>query len=166
MLTIAMVTNEDEMEETRALFGEYAASLGVDLSFQNFEEELANLPGDYSPPNGCLLLARYKGQAAGCIALRQLEVGICEMKRLYVRAQFRGMKIGRALAEAIIGEARQRGYARIRLDTLPSMKSARGLYRALGFKEVSPYCYNPIEGTSFMELVFSADGSIPLHADW
>ncbi|MHC4639956.1 MAG: GNAT family N-acetyltransferase [Planctomycetota bacterium] len=152
MLKITKVQREEELKEIRNLFTEYADSLGFDLCFQNFEQELANLPGDYAPPAGCLLLAKYKDQTAGCIGLRRLSDEVCEMKRLYVKPEFRGMKIGRRLAEAIIEKARNIGYARMRLDTVPSMEAARALYLSLGFEEISPYRHNPIEGTVFMEL--------------
>lgn len=152
MLKITKVQREEELKEIRKLFTEYADSLGFDLCFQNFEQELANLPGDYAPPAGCLLLAKYKDQTAGCIGLRRLSDEVCEIKRLYVKPEFRAMKIGRQLAEAIIEKARHIGYARMRLDTVPSMEAARVLYVSLGFKEISPYRHNPIEGTTFMEL--------------
>jgi ribosomal protein S18 acetylase RimI-like enzyme len=152
MLKIFAVETNKDLEIVKRLFIEYADSLGFDLSFQNFDEELANLPGDYAPPTGCLLLAKYKDQPAGCVALRKLSDGVCEGKRLYVRPQFRGLKIGRKLVEAIIAEARRTGYSSIRGDTVPSMQIAQALYASLGFKEIEPYCDNPIEGAKFIEL--------------
>ena len=142
-----------QISQARELFLEYAQSLGFSLCFQNFDKELADLPGDYAPPAGRLLLAELDGQLAGCIALHKLEPGICEMKRLYLRPQFRGKGLGRALADRIIAEARQLGYKFMRLDTVePVMKDAVGMYRKLGFKEIAPYCSNPMPGTLYMEL--------------
>jgi putative acetyltransferase len=155
MLQIVAVATGDLLNEARILFEEYAASLGIDLDFQNFSDELRRLPGEYVPPAGRLLLAQWHGETAGCIALRQLGDGICEMKRLYVRPRFQGLGIGRSLAEAVINEARTIGYARMRLDTLPSMTRARAMYAALGFRDIAPYRYNPIEGTAFMELLLT-----------
>jgi len=126
--------------------------LGFDLDFQNFDNELAGLPGEYSSPRGCILLAEYENRPAGCVALRPLSDEICEMKRLYVRPKFRGLGIGRALAKAIIEQARKIGYTLMRLDTVPTMKVARALYQSLDFKQISQYRYNPIEGAEFMEL--------------
>jgi ribosomal protein S18 acetylase RimI-like enzyme len=152
MLHYVHVTTQEDVGQARELFTEYQASLGIDLCFQDFDRELAELPGEYASPTGCLLLAYWESQLAGCVALRKIDEVTCEMKRLYVRPAFRGKSIGRKLAQAIIQEARTIGYARMRLDTLPTMKDAIALYRSLGFQVMKPYRYNPIEGTLFMEL--------------
>ncbi len=152
-LRIHDVQSADEIALIRDLFTEYAASLEVDLCFQGFAQELAELPGAYAPPTGSLLIAEYDGQIAGCVALRKIDDGIAEMKRLYLRPAFRGKGIGRRLAERIIQEAQALGYSRLRLDTLPSMQEAIVLYRSLGFQEIAPYRHNPIEGALYLELV-------------
>jgi putative acetyltransferase len=141
----------DDLPEIRALFGEYADSLGVDLSFQDFGHELATLPGDYAPPRGVLIIAEHQGAVAGCVALRPIDAEVCEMKRLFVRPACRGARLGRALAEAILSEARRIGYSRIRLDTLPSMVEAIVLYQRLGFADIPAYRHNPIPGARFLE---------------
>jgi putative acetyltransferase len=142
-----------QIAQARELFLEYAQSLGFSLCFQNFDQELADLPGGYAPPEGRLLLAEFEGQVAGCVALHKLEPGVCEMKRLYMRPQFRGKGLGRVLADQVIAEARQIGYQRMRLDTVePVMKDAVAMYRKLGFKEIAPYCPNPMSGVIYMEL--------------
>ncbi|HEV8580812.1 MAG TPA: GNAT family N-acetyltransferase [Thermoanaerobaculia bacterium] len=152
MLKIVQAESVEDLREARTLFEEYAASLSFDLGFQDFAAELAGLPGDYAPPRGRLLLAVHDGRTAGCVALRELEKDVCEMKRLYVRPGFRGLQVGRALVEAVIAEGRAIGYARMRLDTVPAMERARALYRAFGFEEIPAYRYNPVPGTAFMEL--------------
>lgn len=143
----------EDIEQARELFREYEAWLEVDLCFQSFEKELAELPGKYAPPDGRLLLAMNNGQLAGCAALRKIDVGICEIKRLFLRSQFRGQGLGRQLAKAIIREAKQIGYERMRLDTLPpKMNDAIALYRSVGFEEIGSYYDNPVPGAKFMEL--------------
>lgn len=155
-LTILQAESAAQIAQARDLFLEYAQSLGFSLCFQNFDKELAGLPGDYAPPAGRLLLAMHDDKLAGCVALHKLEAGICEMKRLYLRSQFRGKGLGRILAERIISDARQIGYQRMRLDTVePVMKDAVAMYRRLGFKEIAPYCANPIAGALYMELRLS-----------
>jgi ribosomal protein S18 acetylase RimI-like enzyme len=141
-----------DIETARALFVEYQNALGISLCFQNFDGELAGLPGAYAEPEGRLLLAFAGDEPAGCVALRKLEDGICEMKRLWVRPAFRGTRLGRRLVEALLTEARAAGYRAVRLDTLPSMREAQALYVTLGFVDIPPYNDHPIEGTRFMEL--------------
>jgi putative acetyltransferase len=154
MATIRQVEGEEDVKQARGLFREYEAWLGLDLCFQNFEKELAELPGAYAPPTGRLLLAYEDDQLAGCVALRKLSDRVCEMKRLFLRPQFHGKGRGRQLAERIINEARDAGYERMRLDTLPEqMGKAIALYRSLGFREIEPYNSNPVPGAMFMELV-------------
>jgi ribosomal protein S18 acetylase RimI-like enzyme len=151
MLQIRPANGPADVEIARHLFQEYAASLDVDLCFQNFAQELARLPGDYVPPAGRLLLAVDDSDMAGCVALRPLSGGIAEMKRLYVRPAFRGRRVGRLLVEAILAEAAQAGYSRVRLDTLPSMGAAIALYRSLGFYDIPPYPGHQVPGTLFLE---------------
>jgi len=153
LMEILRAQSPDDIEHARRLFREYEAWLEIDLCFQNFEKELAELPGAYGPPNGCLFLASKDTRIAGCVALRKIGEGTCEIKRLFVRPEFRGQGLGRQLAEAIIREAKQLGYQRMRLDTLPpKMNDAIALYRSLGFKEIEPYYKNPVPGAKFMEL--------------
>ncbi|HRD74800.1 MAG TPA: GNAT family N-acetyltransferase [Hyphomicrobiaceae bacterium] len=140
-----------DVDAARALFREYAASLDVDLGYQGFEAELAGLPGKYAPPKGALFIARSTGQAIGCVALRALDnPGICEMKRLYITPAGRGTGLGRALAEAILAEARTLGYREMWLDALPSFKAAIALYKSAGFEEMAPYYATPVAGTVFL----------------
>ncbi|HXZ78575.1 MAG TPA: GNAT family N-acetyltransferase [Terriglobales bacterium] len=153
MLRIFQTESASHIAEARELFLEYANSLGFSLCFQSFEQELAELPGKYAPPQGRLLLAQLDDRTAGCVGMRPLEPGLCEMKRLYVRRDFRGNGIGRALAEVLIAQAQAIGYGRMRLDTVESMMGpAVAMYRALGFYEIPPYTANPVEGATFMEL--------------
>ena len=139
-------------DDIRELIVEYAKSTGVDLEFQHFDEEMASLDTFYE----AMFIARIDGAAAGCVALRRIDEETCEMKRLYVRSQFRGPDLGRTLALHVLDEARSRGYKRMRLDTLPMMTAAQALYRQLGFREISPYRFNPIDGSKFMELDLTA----------
>ena len=151
-IIIAPATAANDLAEARLLFEEYAASLNFSLCFQGFDRELAELPGTYAPPRGRLLLAKVDGLSAGCVALRPLGDDVCEMKRLFVRPGFHGQGLGRRLAVAILEEGRAAGYAAIKLDTVPSMAAAQGLYESLGFREIPPYRENPIEGARYLEL--------------
>ena len=152
-LQTVQAESPEQIASIRELFLEYAQSLGFSLCFQGFEQELAGLPGDYAAPSGRLLLAMQNETAAGCAALHKLNAEYCEMKRLYVRPQFRGRGLGVHLAERIIAEARQIGYKYLRLDTVePVMRSAVAIYRQFGFHEIAPYRPNPIAGALYMEL--------------
>ena len=152
-----------QVEAVRALFHEYADSLGVDLCFQNFEAELAGLPGEYGPPAGALLLALLDGAAAGCVAMRPLpesdHTNACEMKRLYVRRAFRRFGLGRLLTQQLMDLAVQAGHSCMLLDTLDDMEAARGLYTSLGFVEIPPYYFNPIAGAHYLRVELDAAGT-------
>jgi ribosomal protein S18 acetylase RimI-like enzyme len=150
MLRIAEAASPADLDTVRALLREYHALIGVDLCFQGFEAELRELPGAYAPPGGRLLIAVQDGTPAGCVALRPQGDARCELKRLFVRPGNRGLGIGRALTDRIVDEARAIGYDQIVLDTLPSMAAAQQLYEELGFREIAPYCVNPIAGTRYL----------------
>jgi putative acetyltransferase len=157
MLKIFPVETGEDIELVKKLLAEYLASREFEDSIfpeevQAFQKQLSELPAEFAGPSGCLLIAMYREQPAGCVGLRDLGDDICEMKRLYVKPEFRGLKIGRKLAEAIIAEAKKIGYSRIRADTVGSMKTAMALYMSLGFNQIEPYRYNPIEGAVFIEL--------------
>ena len=153
MIEILQAETNEQIEQARKLFREYEAWFGMNLCFQNFDEEVANLPGKYAAPEGRLFLAFSGEKLAGCIALRKLEEGICEMKRLFVRKDFRGQKIGISLIEKLIAEARKIGYKKMRLDTFPpKMSKAVALYENYGFREIEPYYHNPYGETLFLEL--------------
>jgi ribosomal protein S18 acetylase RimI-like enzyme len=151
LINLIKAKTTQQIQVVRQLFTEYAESLDFELCFQDFGKELEGLPGDYAEPDGFILLAESGNKHAGCIALRKIEGEICEMKHLYVRPEFRGEKTGRLLAEKIIDEAKKIGYNKMRLDTTPKMKEAIKLYKSLGFREIQPYRYNPIEGAIYME---------------
>ena len=154
-IQLSVAQSPEDMAAVRLLFEEYAQALKVDLCFQNFEAELAGLPGEYGPQRGALLLATVAGELAGCCALRPLDsadyANACEMKRLYVRAPFRGLGLGRRLVEEVLERARQSDYACILLDTLSDMEAARALYDDLGFEEIPPYCFNPMAGAHYLK---------------
>lgn len=178
MIVYVEVRGEHQIQKVKDLFGEYARSLDFSLQFQDFEQELEELPGEYAPPDGCLFLAVDNGNAIGCVGLRSLlgsrwqslldleaqplsgspSEGFCEMKRLYVQPQHRRSGVGKKLSEIVIARAAEIGYSRMRLDTISAMTEAVGLYRSLGFREIDSYCYNPIEGAVFMELELLGGG--------
>jgi len=149
---IKEVKGASDLDAVRILFREYADSLAFDLSFQDFEKELESLPGRYAVPEGCLAIAENQDGIVGCVAVRKIEGGVCEMKRLFVRPEYRNTGTGRRLAMEIIQTAIRLGYSRMRLDTTPSMNAATSLYRSLGFYDTAPYCYNPVPGAVYLEL--------------
>lgn len=153
---------KQQLAMTRRLFEEYAGQLGFDLDFQDFKGELRSFPGEYTPPGGYLLLGMNGPEPAGCVAYRKIEEGLCEMKRLYVRSEYRGLGYGRILAAEIMRQAVRAGYLRMRLDTVPWMTEAITLYESLGFRDISPYRVNPIEGARYMEADLTAN-SLPIH---
>lgn len=163
VVEIVQVAALGEVEPVRALFREYAAALGVDLCFQNFEAELAGLPGDYAAPRGALLMALVDGMPAGCVAMRPLpdvdHTNACEMKRLFVRRAYRRLGLGRQLAQQLMDLATQAGYSCMLLDTLDDMETARGLYQTLGFEEIAPYYFNPIPGAHYLKVTLQAVGT-------
>jgi GNAT superfamily N-acetyltransferase len=152
MIEVRPAVLPDDLPVVRALFLEYSRELDIDLCFQHFDDELETLPGKYAPPSGRLLLAWSDDKPVGCVALRSLQGGASEMKRLYVRPEARAQRLGRQLAERVIEEAREAGYRRILLDTLPTLSSAIALYSKLGFKPADAYTFNPIEGVLFLGL--------------
>lgn len=151
MIQITTAQFPEQLESIRAIFSEYAESLGIDLGFQNFESELADLPGKFAAPRGRVLLAHHDQELIGCVAMRPLDDTTCEMKRLYVRPSGRGLRAGRQLATRICDVARDAGYHRIRLDSLPTMQAALELYTSLGFERIPAYVFNPIAGAVFLE---------------
>ncbi len=151
MIHIHTARFPEQLEAVRTIFREYAESLGIDLCFQDFDSELAGLPGKFAAPRGRVLLAYHDAQIIGCVAVRPLDDTTCEMKRLYVRPAGRGLQAGKQLATQICAAARDSGYRRIRLDTLPTMHAALGLYASLGFEPIPPYVFNPIDGALFLE---------------
>ena len=160
-MKFVQATTPEEINVARELFQEYAAALNIDLCFQNFAPEVAGLPGDYALPGGRLLLAIVGEEIAGCVALRALDDGACEMKRLYVRPAFRRIGLGHKLVLAIVKAAREIGYERMRLDTLPGMMDqAIALYRSVGFKEIEPYYHNPVPGATFMEFTLQSQAAV------
>ncbi len=165
MIEIREAQFPEDLLVVQGLFREYADSIGVDLCFQGFNEELSSLPGKYEPPSGQLLIASGPAGVAGCVAMRRIDAQSCEMKRLYVRPQARGENLGRRLAERILEEARRAGYSRICLDTLPSMAPALGLYHSLGFKPIGPYVFNPIAGAKYLALNLQASTNVNLNVN-
>ena len=160
-MEIIQAQSAEQIAQVRVLFQEYAATLGVELCFQGFEAEVAGLPGAYAPPTGRLLLTMHHDEVAGCVALRALEGGVCEMKRLFLRPAFRGQGLATRLVLAVIEEARRIGYRAMRLDTLPTMTAAVALYRSLGFQTIAGYRYNPVPGTLYMELRLVNSKGVP-----
>jgi ribosomal protein S18 acetylase RimI-like enzyme len=152
MIELVEAKTEKDFYAARELFKEHADNLSIDLAFQDYEQELVRLETIYTPPTGSLLLAKFKGSFVGCVGLRKLGDLTCEMKRLYVKAEVRRKGLGKALCERIIYKARELGYKRMRLDTLPSMTSALAMYKQFGFQKIEPYYDNPIPGTVYMEL--------------
>ncbi len=160
MLEIVEATTDERITQAKALFQEYAESLGFDLGFQNFDVEMDRFPEQYSPPTGGLFLALLQNQPIGCVGVRYFDEGVCEMKRLYVRPEFRGRHAGRNLAEAAIAAGKTLGYKHMRLDTLRSMERANQLYITLGFVEIKPYRENPLEGAIYFELSLNKKDNI------